>query len=253
MVYNFALPPLVVVTFQTGDSSHLTRWASGLDRVSETATYLNFLDSHDGIGLLPIQDIVPATEIETMIERTREHGGLVSYRVDRDGNRAPYELNITWWSVINRADSDESLELQINRYLASRSIALVLRGVPALYLIGAVGSRNDLEAVQQTGDKRSINRTALDAEALSARLGGPRTPYGPHCPPAGPGCWPDGRAALLSTPTAISGSCQKDRVFSVCSGSHPTAPGSLSRPSTSQLRCSVSSCGPTTWSIPMAG
>jgi sucrose phosphorylase len=170
MVYNFALPPLVVLTFQTGDSGHLSRWADTLEKVSDTATYLNFLDSHDGIGLLPIQDIVGADEVSALIDNAKEHGGLVSYRVDHKGNKVPYEINITWWSVLNLPDADETLQLQVDRFIASRSIALALRGVPALYLLGVVGSDNDVEAVTSSGEARSINRTALDADALIERI-----------------------------------------------------------------------------------
>lgn len=178
MVYNFALPPLVVQTFQTGNSEHLSHWAGTLEKISDTATYLNFLDSHDGIGLLPVRDIIDPEELDAMIARAKEHGGLVSYRTDNEGHRVPYELNITWWSVLNRADADESLQLQIDRFMASRSISLALRGVPALYLLGAVGSDNDLAAVTASGEARSINRTTLDADALKERIEDPENRTG---------------------------------------------------------------------------
>ena len=51
MVYNFALAPLVLITFYTGNSSHISNWASSLEKISDHATFLNFLDSHDGISL----------------------------------------------------------------------------------------------------------------------------------------------------------------------------------------------------------
>ncbi len=53
LVYNFALPPLVLHTFRTGDSSILSQWSSKLDLPSERTTFFNFLASHDGIGLNP--------------------------------------------------------------------------------------------------------------------------------------------------------------------------------------------------------
>ena len=53
MVYNFALPPLVLLSFEESNCEALSRWAEKLENPSDTATYLNFLDSHDGIGLLP--------------------------------------------------------------------------------------------------------------------------------------------------------------------------------------------------------
>jgi sucrose phosphorylase len=157
-------------TFQTGTSDHLSRWAGTLAKVSDTATYLNFLDSHDGVGLLPVHRLLEPDEVDAMIVRAMQHGGLISYRTDDRGEKVPYEINITWWSVINRSGAGEPLDLQVDRFIASRSISLALRGVPALYLLGVVGSDNDVEAVTSSGDARSINRTALDAGALAERI-----------------------------------------------------------------------------------
>ncbi len=175
MVYNFALPPLVLQAFQTEDVRHLSEWAASLDPVSETATYFNFLDSHDGIGLLPVRGILEPEEIEEMIQRAQRNGALISYRVDSDGNKSPYEINTTWFSALNRADSGESVERQVDRFLASRSIALALMGVPGIYLPSLVGSKNDTDAVLEGGEARSINRSALDEAVLKEKLSDPGT------------------------------------------------------------------------------
>jgi sucrose phosphorylase len=169
MVYNFALPPLVLYTFQTENSRKLTKWAKSLEKISETATYFNFLDSHDGIGVMAVKNILSVEEIEMMALRIVEHGGFISYKAEGDGNEIPYELNITWYSAINRDDSDEPMELKIKRYLASRTIALVVMGVPGIYLHGLLGSKNDADAVLEEGQTRSINRkTIRKKELLSA-------------------------------------------------------------------------------------
>lgn len=175
MVYNFALPPLVLLAFQTGDATHLSRWAATLEKISDTATYFNFLDSHDGVGLLPIKDLVPPAEVEAMIERAREHGGLISYRTGADGEKSPYEINVTWWSALNRDDAGEDVDFQVERFVASRAIALALRGVPGIYIASMVGSKNDLEAVSETGENRAINRQAIRAERLVEGLEDPTT------------------------------------------------------------------------------
>jgi len=83
---------------------------------------------------------------------------------------SPYELNITWYSAINREDSDESEDLQIKRFIASRSIAMVMMGVPGIYLPSLFGSRNDADAVIEKGETRSINRKTYRKESLFARL-----------------------------------------------------------------------------------
>ncbi len=170
MVYNFALPPLVLYTFQTGNSRKLTEWAASLERISDTATYFNFLDSHDGIGVMAVKNILTPEEIEIMALRIVEHGGFISYKAEGDGNEVPYELNITWYSALNRDDSDESRELKIKRYLASRSIALVVMGVPGIYLHGLLGSKNDADAVLEEGHTRSINRKTIRKKELLAEM-----------------------------------------------------------------------------------
>lgn len=171
MVYNFALPPLVLLAFHTGNCRRLCEWAAALEHVSDTATYFNFLDSHDGVGLLPVKNILPPEDIDFLVQRAREHGGLVSCRDAGDGSEVPYELNVTWFNALNREQSGESVEVQVDRFVASRAIALALMGVPGIYLPSLVGGRNDQEAVRRTGEARSINRGVIDERALFERLG----------------------------------------------------------------------------------
>jgi sucrose phosphorylase len=170
MVYNFALPPLTLHAFLTGDASRLSRWAAVLTTPSPATTFFNFLDSHDGIGLLGAQDILSAEEIELMVRRVEERGGLVSYRSNGDGSRSPYELNVTWYSALNPEDAGEDVALQVARFVASRSIALALRGMPAIYLPSLFGSKNDIEAVKAGEGARAINRDTIDVPALEQVL-----------------------------------------------------------------------------------
>ncbi len=166
MVYNFALPPLVLHTFYTGDSTALADWADSLETPSKTTHFFNFLDSHDGIGLMGVRDLLPQADIDRIVERARRHGGMISYKTNREGGESPYEINITLWSALNGEDEGESLDLQIKRLMAARSISLALKGVPAAYLLGLIGKRNDIEAVETTESKRAINRTILDDHLL---------------------------------------------------------------------------------------
>ena len=170
MVYNFALPPLVLHAFQTGSAAVLSSWAERLDLPSDTTTFFNFLDSHDGIGINGARGILSEEEIAGMVARVVEHGGLVSEKSAFGGSVIPYELNITWFSALNREGAGEPLALQIDRFIASRAIALALRGVPGIYLPSLFGHRNDAEAVAREGCKRSINRAALHEQALLSAL-----------------------------------------------------------------------------------
>ena len=174
MVYNFALPPLTLHTLQTGDARRLTRWAADLKAISRYATYFNFLDSHDGVGILGANGILTRAEIDALVRRTTERGGYISYRRETDGSETPYEMNITSYSALNPEGNRETTDLKIGRYLAARSIPLVLRGVPGIYLHGLLGSRNDVEAVQSGGEKRDINRKNLRKSQLLRMLSNPR-------------------------------------------------------------------------------
>ena len=173
MVYNFALPPLVLHTFHTGSCDTLARWARTLAPISDTATYFNFLASHDGVGLLGARGILSEEEISVLVDRTVAHGGFVSYRANGDGTQSPYELNITWYSALNREGIGESQSLQIARFLAARAIALALRGVPGLYFPTVFGAKNDTEAVLKGAEKRSINRRTYDEASLMRMLDDP--------------------------------------------------------------------------------
>ena len=170
MVYNFALPPLVLHAFYSQNSATLTRWADTLDGISDTATYFNFLDSHDGVSLQGAVNILDEEGIELIDKHVIEHGGLISYKDTGDGKKSPYEVNITWYSAVNRDGTDEPIDFQIKRFLASRSIALALMGIPGVYLHGLLGSKNDTEAITEGKSARSINRKTLNKNALIEAL-----------------------------------------------------------------------------------
>ena len=170
MVYNFALPPLVLHTFYREDATVLSRWAKDLKYVSDSTTFLNILDTHDGIGLMGVRDILPKEDIDFIIQRAREHGAFVSYKTGKDGKDEPYEINSTWFSAINHDSGDEDISLQVKRFVASRSIAFALRGVPAVYFHGLIGTRNDIDAVLRTKSKRDINRKVVIEQALVKKL-----------------------------------------------------------------------------------
>ena len=170
MVYNFALPPLVLHTFYREDSTALSWWAKQLQFPSATTTYLNILDTHDGIGLMGVKNILSPEDIHALISQAREHGAFVSYRTAENGRDEPYEINTTWFSALNLDSSNEDITLQIKRFVASRSIALVLRGVPGIYLHGLIGTTNDVDTVLRTNSKRDINRQILEETELYEAL-----------------------------------------------------------------------------------
>ena len=170
MVYNFALPPLVLYTFYKGNTKYISRWADKLERISPYCTYYNFLGSHDGIGLTPVKRVLPQKEVKYLIKEAKKHGSLVKKKMLGSGVEAPYELNITWWSAINNEHDED--ELQVKRYMASRALAMSLKGVPAVYIHGLFGTKNDSEAVSKSKSNRDINRKDLLVKELEKELDG---------------------------------------------------------------------------------
>ena len=175
MVYNFALPPLVLHTFYTKDTTRLNEWAESLKPPSETTAYFNFLDSHDGVGLMAVKDLLSHDEIQFIIRRAREHGGYISYKTDKDGQEVPYEINITWFNALCREDGTPHTDLQVDIFIASRAMALALQGVPGIYLHSFFGTHNDIDAVSCPVSKREINRKELDYNILTKAIEDPDT------------------------------------------------------------------------------
>lgn len=173
LVYNFALPPLVLHTLQTGSARAISRWAAGLELPSDKTTFFNFLASHDGIGLIPVRGLLSDAEIDSIIQTGQRHQGLVSYKQNTDGSQSPYELNISYFDALSDPNSGEPRDLQVQRFLAAHAIQLSLTGVPGIYIHSLVGSRSWLEGVAQTGRNRTINREKFHLETLQDALAHP--------------------------------------------------------------------------------
>ena len=170
MVYNFSLPPLVLHSIQTGNGEKLTQWAKTLDLPSDQVTFFNFCASHDGVGLLPARGILSSEEIDALADHTLAMGGRVSYKNNPDGSKSPYEMNVNYLDATRRADVEESDELIADRFLASQSIMLALRGVPGIYYHSLLGSQNWIEGMLETGQNRTINREKLNVDQLKKEL-----------------------------------------------------------------------------------
>ena len=175
LVYNFALPPLVLHTFLAGDARILSEWVASLALPSDQVVFFNFLASHDGIGLNPARGILSDSQIDALVSRALAHGGLVSQKDNPDGTQSPYELNINYLDALSNPQAAEPTSLQAARFLAAQAILLSLAGLPGIYFHSLVGSRGWPEGVQLTGHKRTINRQKLDLTELETELVDPRS------------------------------------------------------------------------------
>jgi sucrose phosphorylase len=176
LVYQFTLPPLVLNALLTGNAHYLKEWAGGLEKVSNSSTFFNFLASHDGVGVVPAKSILTEAEVRALLETVEGHGGKVSYKNNPDGSQSPYELNITYFDALsNPADTTEDNQLKIKRFLVSQAIMLVLQGVPGVYFHSLLGSHNWQAGFEQTGRNRTLNREKLDYDHLESLLADPQS------------------------------------------------------------------------------
>jgi glucosylglycerate phosphorylase len=170
LVYNFALPPLTLHTFHTGDARILSDWARTLTLPSDKTTFFNFLASHDGIGLNPARGILSNADIDSLVEKTFAHGGLISYKHNADGTQSPYQMHVNYFDALSNPSGNESLGLQVDRFIAAQAIMLSIIGVPGIYFHSLFGSRGWMEGVKQTGRNRTINREKLQLIELQHQL-----------------------------------------------------------------------------------
>ncbi|MBL8967588.1 MAG: hypothetical protein JNG85_11280, partial [Spirochaetaceae bacterium] len=172
LAYNFALPPLALHAFVGGSAGYLASWAAGLPKPEPWRSYVNFLSSHDGIGLTPARGLLPPAELERLVTAARERGSLVSERSTPDGP-VPYELNTTFLDAIAAPGAADTA--RIRAFLSCHAAMAALAGVPAVYFHSLVGSRNWREGPGLTGSKRSAHRERLDAAVLERDVNEPGT------------------------------------------------------------------------------
>ena len=173
LVYQFPLPPLVMFSLLRQSARRLTQWAGSLEQTPLPAgtTYFNFLASHDGIGVGPVQGLLDAGEQQVLLDATLAHGGRISYKSMPDGGSVPYELNISYMDALTPPEADDSLRLA--RFMAAQAVMLSMRGMPGIYYHSLLGSRSWREGAERSGINRRINREKLRLDALERELSDP--------------------------------------------------------------------------------
>ena len=169
LVYQFSLPPLILDAFSHADATYLRAWLNDLEATVPGTTFFNFTASHDGVGVRPLEGLVPPKRIASLVEAMRTRGSLVNTRRREDGTDVPYELNITYVDALTPDDSADT-EFHVRRFLATQALMLAVRGIPAIYLHSLVGTRNDTEGVEASGHARRINRRKFDRAELDAQI-----------------------------------------------------------------------------------
>ena len=170
MVYQFPLPPLTLFSFVSGDATKLTDWARSLDdtRLTNQTTYFNFLASHDGIGMRPVEDILNHEEKQMLVNHVTVNGGKISYKNNKDGSTTPYELNISYQDAVSKLGDTQ--KIRIAKFLGAQVILLSMIGIPGIYIHSLLGSRNDYEGLESSKINRRINREKLNYDLLAKEI-----------------------------------------------------------------------------------
>ena len=179
LVYNFSLPPLVAHTMISGSAVAMQQWLAQLEPPPPGTSYFNFIASHDGIGLRPVEGLLESAEIFRLIAAAHSAGGTHSEFDTPEGPKA-YELNVSLWDLF-AGDGDP---LGVAQFLAAHTIMLSLAGVPALYVHALLGTpsywapisepprivtEHGLPPVEQ--NKRTINRRKVTLDEAVDLLG----------------------------------------------------------------------------------
>lgn len=138
-------------------------------------TYLNFIASHDGIGLRPAEGLLDEEEILEMTSTMEDFGGNISWRALSDNTNHPYEINISLYDALQTtipccACGVREDEWHEQRFLCAHAIMLALQGIPAFYIHSLFGTRNDYEKLRDTSNNRAINRHNWNMEELMELL-----------------------------------------------------------------------------------
>ena len=170
LIYNFSLPPLLINAMLTGSCRHLKTWLMSMPPAKLGRAYLNFIASHDGIGVRPAEGLLDAGELEDLLNTLKLFGGTISTRRMPDGVEKPYEVNISLYDALKGTVADGPDDLQFERFLCAHTVMIGLEGIPAIYIHSMLGTENDHDLAEKTGRHRSVNRHRWSADRLSEHL-----------------------------------------------------------------------------------
>lgn len=157
-VYDFALPMLLINALYYGQSRYLKHWLEICPRKQFTT-----LDTHDGIGVVDVKDLLPDEEILRTKDDIFRFGANVKkvYNTAAYNNLDIYQVNCTYYSALG--DDDAS-------YLIARAVQFFAPGIPQVYYVGLLAGRNDLKLLEETKVGRNINRHYYTEEEIAQEV-----------------------------------------------------------------------------------
>lgn len=171
-IYNFSLPPLLVHALITGNNYYFKQWLMAMPPAQNGTTYFNFIASHDGIGLRPIEGLISAEEEKQLVDTMQAFGGRISWRSLENGESKPYEINIALYDALKGTVKGED-EWNQARFICAHTIMFGLEGVPAIYIHSLLATGNDYHKMEHRGHNRAINRHQWHYPSLELALNDP--------------------------------------------------------------------------------
>ena len=157
-IYDFALPMLLLHALYTGKAGKLKSWLDMCPPKQFTT-----LDTHDGIGVVDVADILDDDEIELTRELLYSKGANIKrkYSSAEYNNLDIYQINCTYYSALGNND---------NAYLTARAIQFFAPGIPQVYYVGMLAGKNDIELLEKTKQGRDINRHGYTLEEIESEV-----------------------------------------------------------------------------------
>ena len=169
-IYNFSLPPLLIHAFLFENSSYLNKWSRNLPSTEKGNCYLNFIASHDGIGIRPTEGLLNEKALNNFLKRLKKNGSKFSYRKVQNKTKKVYEANITVFDALKKSDYDKKGEFYLERYISAHAIMISFEGIPAIYFNSIFGTSNDENKFIITGNNRDVNRYRWNLKNISNKL-----------------------------------------------------------------------------------
>ncbi len=169
-VYNFSLPPLLIHAFLFENSLYLNQWSRKLPSTKHGNCYLNFIASHDGIGIRPTEGILNEKSLSSFLKRLKKNGSKFSYRKVQNKSKKVYEANITVFDALKKSDFDPKGLFFLERYISAHAIMVSFEGVPAVYFNSLFGKSNDEAKYIITGNNRDVNRYKWNFNNITTKL-----------------------------------------------------------------------------------
>ena len=169
-IYNFSLPPLLIHAFLFENSSFLNKWSKNLPNTKNENCYLNFIASHDGIGIRPTEGLLDEKTLNNFLKRLKKNGSKFSYRKVQNKAKKVYEANITVFDALKKSDYDPQGEFYLERYVSAHAIMISFEGIPAIYFNSMFGTSNDEAKFIITGNNRDVNRYRWNLRNISNKL-----------------------------------------------------------------------------------